>query len=121
MFGPVFLIAIRRYAYLWLYLLPGALMLGTGILRSIYVALLIIGIGALSFFVIPIYLGMKGRTLAAASRAFSNRDQYVGFMKGIDHAGKVLFFAFIVIMLLGMLVGFWAQSLLIEPEPIPYF
>ena len=90
MFNFLFAIAIRRYLYLlWL---------------------LALVIPIVNFFVIlglMIYFGLKGRAMAAESKTFSNRDQYIGFMKGIDHAGRILFFFYAVIFTL-ILVGVMA-------------
>lgn len=81
----IFAIGLRKYWYLLL-ILVGMIPLVGGLAS----------IGAMIFF------GIKGREMAAASSVFTNRDQYIGFMKGIDHAGKVIFYAtliFIVLML----------------------
>lgn len=85
MLGPYFLIGVRSYAYLWAYLL---------VLVPFVGPLLLLGFG--------IYLGMKGREMAAVSTTFHNKEQYIGFMRGVDHAGKIMFFVALVMVGLGL-------------------
>jgi hypothetical protein len=80
MLGPMFFIGIKRYSYLFMYLLC-----------LIPIANIIL------FFAIPIYLAKKGRELAYASPMFKSEAEVDGFMKGVDHAGKVSFFVSIII------------------------
>lgn len=60
------------------------------------VALIVPYISGIITLGLMIYFGVKGRELAAASPVFKSKQQYIGFMKGIDHAGKVIFFVFVV-------------------------
>lgn len=55
-------------------------------------------IGGLCSLGVMIYFGVKGREMAAESKVFANKDQYVGFMKGVDHAGKVYLWFFIILI-----------------------
>lgn len=129
MFGPMFLIAVRKYKQLWLYAIPllfplllgllvvGQSMYGDSSPGGIYGAVLpiiivSIGIAILFFIALPIYFGIKGRMLAAESRTFSNKDQYVGFMKVMDHAGKVGFFLTLGFLMLGFVFLIVTQSIL---------
>jgi hypothetical protein len=129
MFGPMFLIAVRKYAYLWLYLVPVIFLFGTIALWGLLalgqamsggssgmgmmgiMTPILIGIGMLSFFALPIFFGIKGRMLAAESRTFTNRDQYIGFMKVMDHAGKVGFFLTLGFLVLGVVFLGVTQSI----------
>ncbi|MBP9749118.1 MAG: hypothetical protein KBD21_00035 [Candidatus Pacebacteria bacterium] len=95
MFHVYFAACVRRYGYLaWLvvFLIP---------LLSIPVVL------GLMF-----YFGVKGREIAASSPLFKNKQQYIGFMKGIDRAGKVLFFLMFVVLGGIALVGVFASIML---------
>ena len=131
MFGPFFLVAIRKYWYLLLNLLPIVLLFGTSLLWVVIVlpqafsgassggpllvlAPIMIAIGFLSFLAVPIYFGIKGRVLASQSRTFANRDQYIGFMKVIDHAGKVAFF--ITVACIGVALLIMATLLAVPPK-----
>lgn len=77
----IFLLAVRKYMYLLVLLL---------MLVPILNILIMIGF--------MIFLGIKGRELARESRTFSNHEQYLGFMKGADHAGKVFAIFYILAM-----------------------
>lgn len=92
MFDAAFLVAIKQYA-----LLPWYLLLFVPFVNFVFIV------------AFKIYLGTKGRALAAASPQFANHDEFAGFMKGLDHAGKVLFFvmlAFVAIAIILSLAGF---------------
>jgi hypothetical protein len=116
-----FIIAIRNYKLLFLGLLPMGILffaftLG-GVLfvdqmdsesSGMWLALLlpiIIGICALFFIGLSFHLGFKGRVLASVSRTFSNKEQYIGFMKAIDHGAMVAFFAMLASWVLGVLAS----------------
>lgn len=86
-----FLIAIKKYTLLLWYLLA-----------------FIPFVNFLFFIGFKIYIGTKGRALAAESDQFANEDERNGFMKAFDHAGKILFFSAIAIfgiMIILMLAG----------------
>lgn len=75
-----FAIALREYKYLYL--------------------LILLFIPLVNFAVIigmMIYFGINGREIAQKSKTFANHDQYLGFMKGMDHLGKVLAYIMIVV------------------------
>lgn len=84
----MFLIAIRKYEYLYVL-----------ILFLIPIVNIFAGFGMI------IYLGMNGRELARNSRTFSNHEQYLGFMKGIDHAGKIISYVMLPVFALGVIVS----------------
>ena len=85
MFEQILIIASKRYWYLLLYLL-------------MFIPLVnIIAIAA-----IKLYFGYKGRSFVKASNAFSNEDEYRGFMKGVDHAGKIVFYIALVILVIAL-------------------
>jgi hypothetical protein len=92
--GPIFLVAVRRYVYLLWYLL-----------MFIPFVNIIVWLG------VSIYLGIKGREMATHSRTFANREQYLGFMKAIDHAGKILAVVYLVLIAVAV-VGIFAAVLL---------
>ncbi|HEX7042380.1 MAG TPA: hypothetical protein VF189_03960, partial [Patescibacteria group bacterium] len=77
--GPLFLLAIKKYYYLFLYL-----------------AYFIPFINFLAVFGIPIFLGIKGRELAYDSSMFETQHQASGFMSAVDHAGKIMFVVYLV-------------------------
>lgn len=85
---PFFLIAIRRYIFLLLYLLY-----------------FIPGINFIAVIGIKIYLGLKGKELAEHSPTFSSAEERKGFFKAIDHAGLITFIIALVIMVLSFIFG----------------
>ncbi|MBP9760098.1 MAG: hypothetical protein KBD24_01890 [Candidatus Pacebacteria bacterium] len=91
--GPMFLIGTRQYSYLWMYVLY-----------------FIPFVNIIAWFGVMIYLGMKGRELAAESKTFTNRDQYVGYMKATDHGGKVFAILSILIIIPIMILASVALS-----------
>jgi hypothetical protein len=94
MFNVSFAVAIRKYWYL-------AVMILFFIPLVNFVAM----IGLFVFF------GMKGREIARDSVTFSNKDQYLGFMKGMDHAGKIMF---LFIMIPAFIIGIFASVVLMS-------
>ncbi|HVN26269.1 MAG TPA: hypothetical protein VMT99_01265 [Candidatus Paceibacterota bacterium] len=91
MMNASFIIAIKRYQLLWWYLL-----------------MLIPFVNWIFFIVFMIYLGSKGHEFAAASSQFGNQSEYDGFMKAVDHAGRIMFYvalAFVVVGILFAIVG----------------
>lgn len=125
--GIPFLIAIRKYRYLLLLLAPILMIFGVVTLWGIMAvvgqvngssdttmafALIVpiaIALAALFFAGLPLYFGFKGRMLAATSKTFSNKEQYVGFMKAFDHGAMVAFFvmiaSWVVLIVFGVLFG----------------
>lgn len=95
MLSMYFVVGIRKYSYLWLYLL-----------------FFVPFVNIFAMLGIMIFFGMKGREMAATSVTFTSRDQYVGFMKAIDHAGKVFFFLTVGMIALFFIVLVSAFSLL---------
>jgi hypothetical protein len=91
LFGAAFLVAIKQYKMLW-----------WDLLWIVPLVNIIFGI------VFATYLGVNGHKLAARSRHFENQHEYHGFMKATDHAGKVLFFAVVVLLVIGIALGFTA-------------
>lgn len=86
MFNIFFAACLKRY---WFLLWFGALLVP---IVNLFVPFVLLGL--------MIYFGVKGRELAARSAVFTSKQQYIGFMKGIDHAGKCMFF----LSLAGLLV-----------------
>jgi hypothetical protein len=74
MFGPAYLIAVKKYMYLLWYLL---------MLLPIINFIAMIGL--------PIYWGLKGTELAKDSTMFKNEDERSGFLRAINHAGFISF------------------------------
>ncbi len=91
LFGAPFLIAIKKYHMLWWYLLY-----------------LVPVVNFFFWIVFMIYLGIKGHEMAATSRHFENQHEYNGFIKAVDHAGKILTIVAIVIIAAGLIFGFTA-------------
>ena len=99
MFSPAVIFASRRYVWLLLYLL-----------------MIIPLINIIGWLIPMIVLGIKGRDLIMASHTFANQDEAPGFMKGIDHAGKIVFWITLILIGLGLIfalvMGFGFLSLL---------
>ncbi len=93
--GPLFLAGIRGYAYLLLILL-----------------FFIPFLGPLVMLAINIFVGIKGREMAASSSLFATRDQYIGFMRGVDKIGIASFIAFLAVLAVSFVfAGFIVGSL----------
>ncbi len=92
MFSPVVILGSKRYVYLLLYLL--------GIIPLV---------GPLLWIAVMIFMGVKGRALVMASGVFSDEEAR-GFMKGIDHAGKIMFWIMIVLVIVGIIFGLVAGA-----------
>ena len=99
MFSPPVIFASRRYIWLLLYLL-----------------MIIPFINIIGWLIPMIVLGIKGRDLIMTSHTFANQDEARGFMKGIDHAGKIMFWITLILLGLGLIfalvMGFGFLSLL---------
>ena len=78
-----FLIAVKRYTLIWWYLLA-----------------IIPLVNIIFFIVFAIYLGLNGHRLAVSGGQFTNQSEYDGYFKGINHAGKVIFFAMVIVVVL---------------------
>ncbi len=89
LFGVPFLVGIKKYKMLWWLLLA-----------------LVPFVNVVFWIAFIIYLGLKGHELEARSPQFSNQDEYDGFFKVFDHAGKILTIAVIVISVIFLLFGF---------------
>lgn len=74
MFGPVVILATRKYVYLLLYLL-----------MFVPLVNIVAGLG------ISILMGIKAQSFVDSSSTFASPEERLGFMKGIDHAGKMMF------------------------------
>lgn len=85
-FNLMFAIATRNYVYLWLLFL-----------------MIVPFVNIFAMLGIMIFFGIKGRELARTSTTFSNHDQYLGFMKGLDHAGKILMYFYLTCIAVGIL------------------
>lgn len=93
MFAPAYLIAVKKYKYLLLYLLG-----------------LIPVINVIAMIGIPIFVGMKGHGFVAESDMFKNDDERAGFNRAMDHAGWIMFLVAIATFILaflfaGLIVG----------------
>ena len=121
--GMQFLIAIRKYRYLLLLLAPVLIIFGTVTLWGIVALVgevngssgatagfvlivpIAIAVSVIFFLALPFYFGFKGRQLAATSKTFANKEQYVGFMKAFDHGAMVAFFVMLATWVLSLVVG----------------
>ena len=83
-FNWAFALAVRKYWYLLLIFL-------------MFIPL----INIFAMIGVMVFFGVKGRDMAKGSTTFSNEEQRIGFMKGIDHAGKIV----AIIWLIGFVVG----------------
>jgi len=82
MLDPAFLIGIKKYKYLFWYLI-----------------MLVPFVGFLFYIGFKIYLGVKGREIASTS-TYLRGDERRGFMKGLDNAGKITFFSSLIFLAL---------------------
>lgn len=99
MLGPTYIIAVKKYMYLLLYLL-------------FFVPI----VGVIAFLIIAIVLGKKGRQLAYESSIFANESEATGFIKAADFAGKVMFvisvIGFVVVIVFWIIMaGFFFQNI----------
>lgn len=104
MFDAPFLIAIRKYNYLWFYLL-----------------FLIPLLNLFAILGIKIYLGIKGAEIARTSTTFASEEEYNGFMKGLDWAGKVLFFVGLAIFALSLILTFAFGAAVTDFAPFEFY
>lgn len=49
--------------------------------------------------------GLKGRSMAASSKVFASKEEYIGFMKGVDKIGKLAFMVALALVVLGILAS----------------
>lgn len=88
MFDPVVMIATERYKWLLVYLL-----------------MFIPFINLIALLAVKIYFGLNGQELIMSSTAFANNDEKKGFLKGIDKAGKILFFVGLALIAVSFIFG----------------
>lgn len=88
MLNWVLILAARRYMYLFLLLLT-----------------LIPVVNFIFWIAFAIYMGIKGRNLIMSSQGFASPEEAKGFMKGVDHAGKILFFVMLALIIIGLIFG----------------
>ena len=103
MFNAGFLVGAKRYKLLWWFLL-----------------LMIPLVNFIFIIVFLIYLGNNGHRLAAEGKQFANQSEYDGYVKGLDHAGKVLFFAMLIflgLMIVLTIVGFSLVAIFASMKP----
>lgn len=92
MLNASFLIGAKRYKLLWWWLLA-----------------LIPIVNIVFWIAMLIYLGINGHKIAAEGTQFANQSEYDGYVKGLDHAGKVVFFVVLVVLVIvivALLAGF---------------
>ena len=94
MLNMYFIIAVRQYMYLLLFIL-----------------FMVPFVNLITIPVVLIFLGFKGRELARGSSTFSTQDEYIGFMKGADHAGKIMFYFMIGMFVIGIVASISLASL----------
>jgi hypothetical protein len=94
MFNGAFLIGVKRYKLLWWFILA-----------------LVPLVNIVFWIVMIIYLGVNGHGIAAKGSQFANQSEYDGYIKGQDHAGKVVFFVFLVAAVIGIIAAIVAISL----------
>jgi hypothetical protein len=87
MFNAYFLVGAKRYKLLWWYLLA-------------FVPL----VNIVFWIAMLIYLGVNGHKIAAEGTQFSNQSEYDGYVKGLDHAGKIFFFIFLAIAAIALVI-----------------
>ncbi|MCL4403910.1 hypothetical protein M1432_00985 [Patescibacteria group bacterium] len=101
-----FLVGIKKYKMLWWYILA-----------------FVPFVNVIFWIVFMIYLGVKGHELGATSPQFASQAEYDGFFKALDHAGKILFFVAIALLVIFVAFGFTAavgRFFLSSPFHRPY-
>lgn len=88
MFDIAFVLALKQYKFAWLFLLY-----------------LIPWVNVLAIIAIRIYLGFHGRRMTYESDAFDTPAERDGFVKGLDHAGKILLYVSLVLLVITIFVG----------------
>lgn len=102
MFNAAFLIGAKRYKLLWWFILA------------------LVPLANIVFWIVMIiYLGMKGHELAAGGTQFANQSEYDGYVKGQDHAGKIFFFLFLVLAVVGIVLAILGISLSLFSAHVP--
>jgi hypothetical protein len=86
MLNVYFLIGAKRYKFLWWFLLA-----------------LIPIVNIIFIIIFVIYLGVNGHKIAAGGTQFSNQSEYDGYVKGLDHAGKIMFFVVLALVVIGII------------------
>ena len=66
-----------------------------------------------------VYLGMNGNALAAGGTQFANQSEYDGYVKGQDHAGKIFFFFFLALAIIGIAMAILGMSLSLFTAHLP--
>jgi len=92
MFNATFLVGVKRYNLLWWFVLA-----------------FVPFVNFIFWIAMLIYLGVKGHEIAAGGTQFANQSEYDGYVKAQDHAGKIFFFFFLVLFVIGIvgaIVGF---------------
>lgn len=84
-YDPVIILATRNYMMLFFYLLA-------------FIPL----VNILFWIAFKIYMGMNTHRLVNESAGFANQDERNGFLRGLDHAGWIMF----MVMLVGIAIGF---------------
>jgi hypothetical protein len=97
MLNATYLIAIKKYKYLLLYLL-----------------FLVPFVGFMGMIVMFVYLGLRGRKLAYESSMFKNKGEVDGFMRAVDHVGKVMFFISLIVIVIWIVIMFSFGSTLLN-------
>ncbi len=90
-FSVMFAVAVDSYWYL-----------------ALFILMMIPFVNIFAGIALMIYFGVNGREMARKSKIFSNKEQYLGFMKGIDRAGKVIgimYLLFVVFVIIGLFSG----------------
>lgn len=100
-FNAAFLIGAKRYKLLWWFLLA-----------------LIPIVNVVFWIVMVIYLGMNGYKIAAEGTQFANQSEYDGYMKGLDHSGRICFFAFLIIAVLAIIFAITIIAVGVHSSPM---
>lgn len=95
MLNFIYLIAIKKYKYLLLFLL-----------------MLIPFVNMLAWIGLPLYFGFFGGKLAYQSSMFANKTEADAFMRAINHAGKVCFFLYVIFVIISVVLIFLSGFIL---------
>lgn len=82
-FSPYFITGAGRFKLLWWYLFA-----------------LVPFLNAIFWIVVFFYFGLNGHAVAAKGSTFATQGEYDGYVNGLDRAGRIFFWIFLVLIIL---------------------
>ncbi len=103
MFDPVIILGTRNYMMLFFYLLA-----------------FVPFVNLIFWLVWKIYMGLNAHRIVNESSAFANQDERNGFMRGLDHAGWIMFIVSLVAIGIAFAVAMSVGLALMRSSNINY-